>query len=72
MNKIDYFNRKAATISILRDWRDQNWKVNRAKRVICDIDNRMTSLSASLSTSPVKGGGSRREESLCASIDKKT
>lgn len=72
MGLIDYIDTKRVTIEILKDWHDQHWKADQKKKEILEIDRRMTSLTSALGSNPVKGGSSKTEEMLCASIDKKT
>lgn len=72
MALIDYIDTKKTTVSILRDWLDQNWKIEQGERDIREIERRMTMATSYSNSEPVKGGGNRAEEAMCAAIDKKT
>lgn len=73
MALIDYFDRHKTTVAILRDWRDQEWKMIKDADKIRALNAKMTAVgSASADRIPLKGGGSRQEERLCAAIDRKT
>lgn len=67
---IGYIDRPRATIAILRDYRDQLWKLENDPRRIREIEEAVAS-PRGMSAAAVRGGGSRFEEHLCAAIDKK-
>lgn len=69
---IDYIDPIKATKAILADWRDQEWRAENDVYRIKELNAKMTSVKAAMGSDPVAGGGSRREEMLCAAIDKKT
>ena len=72
MSKMDYIDVRRATIAMLRDFRDQQWKLERMPERIREIDERLRAVrSPSAEATPVHGGGNRLEESLCAAIDQK-
>ncbi len=68
---IDFFNRERATIDALRDFLDQQWKLENDPKRIRELGEDLASPQG-MSTVPIHGGGSRREEALCEAIDKKT
>lgn len=72
MGLINYFDTEKTTIAILKDWRDQEFRRDHATSSIRSINDRMTALQGFNSTTPVQGGGNKREENLCGLIDKKT
>lgn len=72
MKLLSYIDRRKTTIAILRDWRDQQWKVANGKERVAAINDRMISISPRLGKDPVQGGGCKTEEMLCAAIDQKT
>lgn len=67
---IDYFDPERATINALRDFRDQYWKLEHDPVRIQEMDANITT-PRGMSSTPVHGGGSHFEETLCAVIDKK-
>lgn len=67
---IGYIDRTRATIAILRDYRDQIWKLENEPKRIREIEEGVTS-PRGMSAAAVHGGGSRFEEHLCAVIDQK-
>lgn len=73
MGAIDYIDVEKTTIRMLKDWYDQNWKLENSPNRIAEINERMRSIRSSPSNSdPVKGGMSRTEDNLCNAIDQKT
>jgi len=69
---LEYFNREGATVSILRDFNDQAWKLENDAQRISELDSEMTAVrGAALSPTPVQGGGTRMEDMLVNTIDKK-
>lgn len=72
MKLLQYINRRQATIDILRDWNNQQWKADNSRKKIREIDDRITTVFPRLGKDPVQGGGSKTEELLCAAIDQKT
>lgn len=72
MGAIDYIDVKRTTISMLKDWYDQRWKLDNSPAKIAEINDRMTSVkSASGNPTPVQGGANQMEDRLCKSIDQK-
>ena len=72
MGKIDYIDTRRATINMLRDWRDQEWKLERTGEIIDNIQTRLTSTTSRAGSAPVSGsGGNHVEEALCAGIAQK-
>lgn len=71
MGLIDYVPVREATIAILRDYHDQQWKAQQGKERISHINDKMFSMQRASSSTPVQGGGSKAEESLCGLIDRK-
>lgn len=67
---LDYIDREKTTIAILKDYHDQLWKLENDRRLIRELNEDITSPKG-MSSTPVHGGGSRREETLCSVIDKK-
>lgn len=72
MKLLSYIDRRKTTIAILRDWNDQQWKVESGRDRVAAINDRMISISPRLGKEPVQGGGRKTEEMLCAAIDQKT
>lgn len=68
---IEYFDREKTTIAILREYHDQQWKLDHDPQRIRELSESLTAPKA-MSTTPTHGGGSRREEKLVELIDKKT
>lgn len=69
---IPYLDTKKAAISILKDWNDQNWKMEQGKYKLTKIDHRLAGKVSNLGTEPVSGGGGNKtEEQWCAGIDQK-
>jgi len=56
----------------LRKWRDMEYKLNTAGETLEMLDEFMTSYPATLSSTPVQGGASKREDRLINAIDEKT
>lgn len=48
------------------------WKALNAREIIRECDDMMTSMQGFSSTTPVQGGGNKREEMLVACIDRKS
>lgn len=72
MGAIDYFDTKKTAVKILKDWRDQHWKLENAPQQISELNERLYSIkSTSSNPTPVQGGANRTEENLCVGIDKK-
>lgn len=72
MGAIDYLDTEKATIKMLKNWYDQNWKLERGEERIAEINRRMYSYKSISDSTPVQGGDSKMEASLCNSIDQKT
>jgi hypothetical protein len=68
---IDYLDKKKATIAILKDWRDQNWKKDYNRERILEISEQMMRTTSSNGKEPVKGGRSTQEERLINGISRK-
>lgn len=60
---IDYVDPVKATIAILKDWRDQEWKATNGRDQIEEIYTRLTSTTSHLGSTPVTGGGGNKVES---------
>ena len=53
-----------ATIDVLKDWRKMEERLERAPVEIINAVERMTSIGGMSNSTPVQGGGNRREETL--------
>lgn len=70
---VKYLEPRRATVKMLRDYRNQQWKAEHGKERIRQIQSRMESVTATINQIPVSGGGGNHtEESLVAGIDRKT
>lgn len=67
---IGYIDTERTTISILRAYHDQQWKLENDLRRIKELSDDLATPHA-MSATPVHGGGSRREEMLVDQIDRK-
>lgn len=73
MGAVDYIDVKTTAISVLKDWHNQRFKLEREAERLKEIQSDILSLKGpALDRVPVKGGSSKREESLCNAIDRKT
>ena len=69
---IDYLDTKKATIAVLKDYNDQQWKMEQGRRNLTEIDRRLAGKVSNLGTEPVSGGGGNKtEDQWCAGIDQK-
>ena len=59
-------------IKHLKKWRDMEYKLDTAGESIKTIEAYMTSYPATLGSTPVQGGSSKREDCLINAIDEKT
>ena len=73
MSIVDYIDTRKTTIAILRDYRDQAWKLETADARMAEIDAQLDGLTSPLGN-PTPGGSGRNttEERICAAIDRKT
>ena len=67
-----YIDRKFAAKKFLQDWHTFETKLQDSKEKLTEINARMFSVSSPIGSTPVQGGGSKREENLCRAIDRKT
>jgi hypothetical protein len=73
MGIVDYIDTRKATIAILKDYRDQKWKLETARERLAELDARLDGLKSSLSNeAPSRSGRNTAEERLCSAIDQKT
>lgn len=69
---IDYVDPVKATIAILKDWRDQEWKATNGLEQVEEIETRLTSVTSRMGSTPVTGsGGNRVEEAMAEGIHQK-
>ena len=69
---IKYLDPHRATIMMLRDYYDQQWKAEYGKDKIRQIQSSMESIPAVIGKTPVSGGGGNHaEEALISGIDRK-
>jgi hypothetical protein len=59
------------TKNLLRVFRDMEWKASHAADIIRQAEEMMTSMAGFSSSTPVQGGGNKREEMLINCIDRK-
>ena len=59
------------TKAMLRQYRDMEWNADNAKSIIKECDDMMTSMQGFSSSTPVQGGGNKREDMLIRCIDRK-
>lgn len=69
MTIYDYLDRELATKKILRGWNDRIFKRARSSERIELIHTRLTKTTGGVGSTPVKGGGSSKEEQLVNGID---
>jgi len=60
------------TKTLLRQYRDNEYKALNAVRIIRECDDMMTSMQGFSSSTPVQGGGNKREDMLIRCIDRKS
>lgn len=60
------------TKELLRQYRDNEYNALNAKRIIRECDDMMTSMQGFSSSTPVQGGGNKREDMLIRCIDRKS
>ncbi len=73
MVMIEYLDQKKATIDAMRDYYDQQWKLENDPKRIRELDKSVNALQGINMTSiRVSGGESSREDKICEVIDKKT
>ena len=75
MSIVDYIDTRKTTIAILRDYRDQAWKLETADVRMAEIDAQLDGLTSPLGNPTPGGSGTGRnttEERICAAIDRKT
>jgi RNA polymerase sigma factor (sigma-70 family) len=69
---VKYLDTRRATIRMLRDYRNQQWKAEYGKEKIKEIQSSLESIPAVVGKTPVSGGGGNRaEETLIAGLDRK-
>lgn len=70
---VKYLDPHRATIMMLRDYYDQQWKAEYGKEQIRQIQASMESIPAVVGKMPVSGGGGNHaEDALVSGIDRKT
>lgn len=69
---INYLDTKRATIAILKDWRDMEWRREHGTELLVEINDRLTAVRGTFNdATPVQGGGNMREDIVCGLLDKK-
>ena len=69
MSIYDYLDRKLATKRILRDWHDRCYARDHNAEKIAFIRAKLTKTTQNVGSSPVKGGGSSKEQQLVNGLD---
>ena len=59
------------TKGLLRQYRDMEYKAKNAQEIIRECDAMMTSMAGFSSSTPVQGGGNKREDMMIRCIDRK-
>lgn len=67
----EYIDRERATIAILKDYRDVEWKKSTGKEKLRQVDEQLYKIGSSFGSSPVQGGAPKIQERWCAAIDEK-
>lgn len=68
----NYIDPVKVTVSILRDWKERQWKLEHAPEIIEEIDTKLMSVTSHVGSTPVSGGGGNRvEDSLVNGITRK-
>jgi len=66
---LNYINYTDATIKVLRDYHDKQWKIENDPKRVKEIADRLVS-PRPMTSVPVHGGGSKWEDDLCTELDR--
>ena len=67
-----YIDLEKTTIAILKDYLDQEWKLENDPKRLREIDAGLRAPNSALYDLPVQGGAIGEEEKWCAALDKKS
>jgi len=67
-----YIDLEKTTVAILKDYLDQEWKLQNDPKRLVEIDSDMRSPNSAFYGLPVQGGATSGEDRLCTALDKKS